>query len=85
MLPDVASVFLLNAGVTSGEAMLKRVACSNLRYATMNNLDSTREVLGLLYPLLQIVAPQYAAAALHSEIDIRSSVKPLANCAHAIV
>lgn len=59
---DVSSVFLLHAGFSSGEAMLERVATSQLRYATTTDLDSTREVMGLLYPLLQIVAPECATA-----------------------
>ena len=79
-------MFLLNAGVSSGEAMLERVALSNLRYATTNNLDSTREVLGLLYPLLQIVAPECAVTALLALQTLPDLVSGLlANYPRAIV
>ena len=69
-LADVSSVFLLHAGEASAEAMVDRVALSHLRYATTSDLASTREVMGLLYPLLGLVAPElYQLLLVEAEIE----------------
>ena len=49
---DVASVFLLQVGEGTGGLMMERVSLSHMRFATRDTLDSTREVMALLYPLL---------------------------------
>jgi hypothetical protein len=48
-------------GEAVGGAMVERVSLSHLRFALAESMDSTREVLGLLYPLLGLVDPALCA------------------------
>ena len=70
---DVASVFLLQVGEGTGGLMMERVSLSHMRFATRDTLDSTREVMALLYPLLLLVSPPLHSL-LRTEADIAEPV-----------